>query len=230
VFASWNIPNFASGEFDKGDGAGFKGPVAGAMTVDVTGVTGQRVLQLKWKDTAGAEQTDTIVLVLTGQSVAAPTPVASGPCDASQPTWRGADPKYPFCVGQELDYVTPGIGSKQDYAPGTNQELEVKWNIFGISGLYLKLEPNGEKCGPPGSGGINQALPGSGTFKFNVNTLAYGGYKLQLEVIRKDGTPVRYNEKYLCITSGTGAAPTAVPGATTAPGATAVPGVPTPAP
>ncbi len=226
VFASWNIPNFREGSFDKGDGAGFKGPIAGAMTVDVPNVTGQRTVQLKWKDNNGNEQVDSIVLVLSGQSVAVPTPVPSGPCDASQPTWRGSNPQYPFCVGQDLEYVTAGIGSIQYYAPGTNQEIEVKWNVFGINGLYLKLEPNGDKCGPPGSGGINQALPGNSTFKFNVKDLAFGGYKLQLEVIRKDNTPVRYNEKYLCIISGAGAPPTAAPGATAAP----APGVPTAAP
>ena len=159
-------------------------------------------------------------------SLPASTPVPSGPCDASQSTWRGSNANYPFCVGQDLEYVTSGISSMQYFAPGINQDLTVKWHIYGIKGLYLKLEPNGDKCGPAGSGGINQVLAGSGTFTFNVKDLAYGGYKLQLEVERNDGVKVRYNEKYLCVTSGAGAAPTAAPGATAAP----APGAPTPAP
>jgi hypothetical protein len=213
IFASWNIPNFREGSFDKGDGAGFKGPIAGTMTVDVPAITGNRTIRLKWIDSSGAEKIDMIAVVVIGQLVATPTPTpaANSPCDPSQPTWRGANPLYPFCVAQDLEYVTAGVGNIQYYAPGANQELEVKWNVFGINGLYLKLEPNGDKCGPPGSGGISQALPGSGTFKFNVKDLAFGSYKLQLEVIRKDGTPVRYNEKYLCITSGSGVPPTTPP-------------------
>jgi uncharacterized protein YraI len=204
VYASWNIPNFREGSFDRGDGQGFKGPVAQAMTVDVPGVGGQRTVSLKWKDTSGAEFSDSVTIFIAGQPIsAAPPPVQSNPdCNSSNPDWRGSNSAYTFCTKQDLEYVTPGISNEQSFSSGEDRALTVKWNIYGINGLYLKIDGSG-RCGlGAGSSSVTRPLPGAGETTFNVKDLAAGAYKVSLEVVRKDNVSVRYNEKFICITGG----------------------------
>lgn len=81
AFAYWNIPNFKEGCFDRGDGGGCKGPIAQTMRVDVPGVNGARTVTLKWTDTNGAAQQDTIALSSSGNApavAAAPGSLAGG--------------------------------------------------------------------------------------------------------------------------------------------------------
>ncbi|MDW8352603.1 MAG: Ig-like domain-containing protein, partial [Anaerolineae bacterium] len=72
VFASWNIPNFKSGEFDRGDGQGYKGPVAQVMQVDVPGISGPRTIRLRWVDLNNQVFEDTITINVAGQAAAPP--------------------------------------------------------------------------------------------------------------------------------------------------------------
>jgi LysM repeat protein len=53
AYAVWNISDFTYGEFDRGDGQGFKGPILHEQKVDIPNVTGPRTVQLRWKDHAG---------------------------------------------------------------------------------------------------------------------------------------------------------------------------------
>lgn len=65
AYAYWHIPSMASGEFDRGDGQGFRGPIAQIMRVDVQNVTGPRTLRLRWRDQTGMQFEDSLTLIVT---------------------------------------------------------------------------------------------------------------------------------------------------------------------
>lgn len=65
AFVHWHIPSIIAGEFDRGDGQGFRGPIAQAMRVDVSNVTGPRLLRLRWRDTNGVQFEDSLILLVT---------------------------------------------------------------------------------------------------------------------------------------------------------------------
>lgn len=220
AYASWNIPNFKEGAFDKGDGRGFVGPIAPSMQVDVPGITGPRTIVVRWSDTSGNQGTDSLTIYVAGQAVAAATAPPSTNCAPGTPDWKGNPNngnEYQFCArpGGDLEYVGTEYSSVQNFATGTNINVTYKWSLYGIKGLYLMVEPNDSRCGPAGSHGKNLPLNGEGTVSFNIADLSTGGYKVALRVIRNDNVEVRYNEKYLCIGTGgggSGTSATATPG------------------
>jgi hypothetical protein len=65
AYAVWNISDFSYGEFDRGDGQGFVGPIAHEQKVEVPNVTGPRLVQLRWKDTAGNWHYDSFTIQVT---------------------------------------------------------------------------------------------------------------------------------------------------------------------
>ena len=120
-------------------------------------------------------------------------------CNSSDPNWRGGSTNYPFCVAQDLEW-TNGSSNPWYVSYNTDQTIGVKWDVYGIAGLWLKVEGNGDKCGPAGSTGtFSVAINGSGTYYWNANTMGYGGYLVHLYVLRNDGVYVYHNEKYLCV-------------------------------
>jgi hypothetical protein len=200
VIASWSgLPNFVSGTFDKGDGGGFKGPIAGSMNVSVDGITSNRTLTVKWTDTSGAEQTDSVQILVGGSSSASTGSTSSSDpeCNASNPHWRG--PTYPFCVKQDLEWDGPPtwkVGFNE------NKTITLRWYVYGIDGIRLRMDPSGQQC-PAGSSGFDRAINGSdgnrdGTSSFNVNELKSGGYKFEL-FVTKGGKVYGHNEKFLCV-------------------------------
>jgi hypothetical protein len=224
AYANWNIPNFKDGEFDKGDGRGFVGPIAGVMTVDVPGVTSARTLRLRWRDTAGQQLEDTLTLQISGQAVVVPTTVVASPdCNASNPDWRGGSTAaYAFCVRKDLGW-TDGGAPVRSFNVNQDYTLTADWNIYGINGIRFVVEPSGQQCGPQGTSVINVPTSGQGSYTFNAKQLAYGGYIVHLKVTRKDGQEVNYNEKFLCIGIGSGGGGGTSPTNTPQPAATSTP-------
>jgi uncharacterized protein YraI len=209
VNAYWSVSNISGIWFDSGDGGGFKA-AGGTQTVNVTGITGQRTFQLKWKDNSGNETIDSIIVYISGQVVATSTNTPSN-CNSTNPDWRGANANYPFCVAQDMDW-TDGGSSVRKFGVGQDFTLSVRWNIYGIGGLWFLIEPNGDQCGPAGTSNVKVAVNGQGSYSWNVNTLAYGGYKVTMYVLRNDGVYARYNEKFICVGTGqTGPTNTPVP-------------------
>ena len=205
--ALWNIPNFREGEFDKGDGRGFIGPINGQMDVLVTGITSARTVTVRWRDTSGTQKQDSITIQVLGSAAVVATTASNSDCNANNPQWRGSNPAFTFCSASDLFLEQP-VGSIADFATGQDYTLTARWNIYGINGIHFIVEPSGF-CGPAGTtGGINRASTGTGPESFNVNTLSYGGWKINLEIIRRDGGVVRYNEKILCIGNRNSSAPT----------------------
>ena len=224
VTAYWNISNIQGIWFDKGDGAGFLA-AAGSQSVQISGLTAQRTIQLKWRNSSGVDTTDSVTIFISGVTAyLTPTPSARN-CTSSDPNWRGGSSQYPFCVAQDLEW-TESTDAVRYVSYHVDKTLGVKWDVYGIAGLWLKVEGNGDKCGPAGSSGINTALNGSGTYYWNANTFNYGGYIVHLYVLRNDGTYVYHNEKYLCVGfdgSGPTSTKTSTPSVTNTPAATSQP-------
>ena len=204
VYATWSIPSFKDGEFDKGDGRGFIGPINGVMTVDVPGVTSARTIRLRWRDTANQQLEDTLILQVSGQAVVLPTTVVTADCNAANPDWRGnSTAAYTFCVKKDLGW-TSNDTSRRAFNVNESVSLTADWSLYGINGIRFVVEPSSQQCGPQGTSVINVPTSGQGSYTFNVNQLAYGGYIVHLKVVRKDGQEVNYNEKFLCIGNGGG--------------------------
>jgi uncharacterized protein YgiM (DUF1202 family) len=229
VTAYWNVSNIAGIWFDKGDGAGFQA-AGGSQSVSVSNVTSQRTLQLKWQTNGGQTVIDQLVVSLSGQAVA--TTIVTQNCTSSDPNWRGGgNANYPFCVSQELSY-SDGGDSVRYFGYSQDVNLTATWNVYGISGIWLNIDSNGDKCGPAGTNGRSVSVSGNGSYTWNIKDLVQGGYLVHLKIQRNDGQIVYYNEKYLCINVGNNPAntKTPVPPANTPAPSTKTPVPPTPFP
>ena len=88
---------------------------------------------------------------------------------------------------------------------GENKDLGLKWNVYGIAGIRLKIESNSSQCGSGGSQG-QRDVPVNGsngldnyTYALNGNEFGIGGFKIELYIQTNSGTIVGYNEKFLCV-------------------------------
>ncbi len=72
AYVVWRIVDFRYGEFDNGNGQGFKGPIAREQRVEISNVTGPRLIRLRWVDTSNQWREDSFVVQVVG---GAPTPI-----------------------------------------------------------------------------------------------------------------------------------------------------------
>ncbi|MEO6061003.1 MAG: SH3 domain-containing protein [Thermoflexales bacterium] len=215
VVASWNVQNISAAQFDKGDGQGFKA-AAGTMAVVVDCITTSRTIRLKITNNAGATQEDAIGINVDGGLPAGTCGSSGGGggggstdvCNASSPFWKAVisgNSGYTFCAKQDLEFVA-GLPSVVRFSKGANMDLALKWNIYGIGGIRLKIEPNTQQCSPAGSQGQRDVAvngsngPDNTIYPLNANEFGFGGFKIELYVINQQGVQVGYNEKFLCVT------------------------------
>ncbi len=214
IVASWNVQNIREALFDKGDGSGYKA-AAGTMSVEVDCIASARTVRLKITNNAGSVQEDSVSIAVDGGLPAGVCGSSGGGgggssdvCNASSPFWKAVssgNPGYTFCSKQDLEFVA-GLPSVVRFNKGANMDLSLKWNIYGIGGIRLKIEPNTQQCSPAGSQGqrdlaVNGSSgPDNTIYPLNANEFGYGGFKIELFVINQQGAQVGYNEKFLCVT------------------------------
>ena len=59
----WRITSsFSFGEFDSGDGQGFRGPIPAEFIVDINGVNRARMIKLRWRDSEGTVYQDVMLI------------------------------------------------------------------------------------------------------------------------------------------------------------------------
>ena len=151
-------------------------------------------------------------------------------CNSSNPDWKAsANPAYTFCVARDLNW-SDGGNPVRYWSSGVDQTIGVSFNMYGVAGITLKIEPNSQWCGPAGNTGgrsvaISTQANGEGSYYWNINDFGYGGYIVHLLVTKNDGSTVYYNEKFMCL--GNAPAATSVP-ATAVPTTAARPTVPPP--
>jgi hypothetical protein len=193
VVASWNVQNIREAFFDKGDGQGFKA-AAGTMSVVVDCITSARTIRLKVTDNSGQSRENGIGIAVDGSLPAGTCGSAGGggggateACSPSSQYWmavKSGNPTYTFCAKQDLEWVA-GLPPVVTLNKNTSQDLTLKWNIFGINGIRLRVDRNTQYCGEPGrSPGRDVAVNGSNgnentTYPMNANEFDYGGYPEQ---------------------------------------------------
>ena len=207
VFASWNIPNFKSGEFDRGDGQGFKGPVAQAMQVDVPGITGPRTIRLRWTDLNNQVFEDAITINVAGQAVA-PPPAVNPECNPGNPDWQagknGNPTTWTFCKRKDLEYVgTAPPGGNIAYVDRNDAVYTMAWDVYGIRAIYLVFEPNATR-GPAAPSGRSIPTTGTGPQSFKISDFENGCYRITLRIDTNAGDRADFGEKILCIGVGSG--------------------------
>ncbi|MBP7601820.1 MAG: SH3 domain-containing protein [Thermoflexales bacterium] len=212
IVASWNVQNIREAFLDKGDGQGYKA-AAGTMSVVVDCITNARTIRLKITNNAGATQEDAIGINVdgglpAGTCAGSSTGGSTDACNSSSPYWmavKSGNSSYTFCAKQDLEFVA-GLPPVVRLNKGSSQDLTLKWNLYGISGIRLKIESNTQQCGQGGSQG-QRDVPVNGSngnenfiYQLNANEFGYGGFKIELFVTTNSGQVVGYNEKFLCFT------------------------------
>ncbi len=196
AFATWNIPNFKEGCFDRGDGGGCKGPIAQAMRVDVPGVNGPRTITLKWTDNNGGQQQDT----LTVSSGAAAAPAANAECNPNNPDWQakpGNPGEWTFCKRRDLEYTGDSPGNIA-FVARDDKTYTMGWDVYGAKGVWLVFEPNGSK-GPAGTTQLSIPSTGTGPVSFRANQLENGCYKITVRIDTNAGNRADFGEKIFCV-------------------------------
>ncbi len=229
TYAFWTIPNFRDGEFDKGDGQGYKGPIAQTMRVEVPGVFGTRQIKLRWRDLNGNQQEDMLTIVVDTQATAYPE------CNEANPDWqagRNGNPAvWTFCKRKDLEYVGNSPGNIAYVNP--DQTFTMAWEVYGLKAVSLVFESD-SRYGPRGEPFPGRSLPttGTGPLTFRAGDIGTGCFRITLRVSpnRPAGQdPVDFGEKIMCIgVSPPGGGGGGGGGGGTQPTATPAPPTPTP--
>jgi uncharacterized protein YgiM (DUF1202 family) len=200
VFASWNIPNFRSAEFDHGDGQGYKGPAAQAMQVQVNGpINGTRVIRLRWTTLDNQVLEDSITINVIGQAQAPTYPE----CNPSNPDWQankpGNPPDWEFCKRKDMEYVgeAPPGANNAVVNRNENKVYTMAWEIYSIRGIYLVFEPSD---GRPGEKGRSIPTTGTGPVSFKASDFENGCYRITLRIDTNTGKRTDFGEKFFCVT------------------------------
>jgi hypothetical protein len=228
VNAYWNVSNIQGIWFDKGDGNGYQA-AGGSQSVAIGGLNNARLLQLKWRDSSGVDNVDSLTVAISGQAVA--TVAATNNCNSSDPNWRGSNPTYPFCVISDMDWQDSANSVR--YVK-TGEAVTVQWNIYGVSGIWLSVQGNTQQCSPAGTQGFEVGVDGNSNYTWHFDNR--GSYIVHMKILRNDGVYTYYNEKFLNVgVCNPSSSPTNTPVPATATSAPVVPtathtAVPTTAP
>lgn len=126
-------------------------------------------------------------------SPATPAPPAEPDCNPSNPYWAATlnnAPDYTFCTPVPFEFV-PNASADPD-------EMVIRWHIYGIKSLELRIDPSGDECGV-GSGGLRQQVPfKEDNFRLNRRSWPPGGYKIGLFATLHDGRIQDWGELHFC--------------------------------
>ncbi|WP_169238104.1 SH3 domain-containing protein [Candidatus Roseilinea sp. NK_OTU-006] len=122
-----------------------------------------------------------------------PTVLAEPECNPSNPYWAATlnnAPDYTFCTPVPFEFV-PNASPDPD-------ELVIRWHIYGIQSLELRIDPSGDDCGM-GSRGLRQPVPfKEDNFRLNRRDWPPGGYKIGLFATLHDGRIQDWGELHFC--------------------------------
>ena len=181
--------------------------VFGELILANAAASGVPVVQAPPAPTAAptAEETATAVAIIeftplattTTAVIAEATATAALPaadvCNDANPFWAAKlnnNTDYAFCTPVPFEFV-PGGSADPD-------ELVIRWNIFGIKSLELRIDPSGDSCGA-GSTGLRQQVPfNENNFRLNRRSFLPGGYKIGLWATLNDGRVQDWGELHFC--------------------------------
>ncbi|BCX03978.1 MAG: hypothetical protein KatS3mg053_1916 [Candidatus Roseilinea sp.] len=120
-------------------------------------------------------------------------PPAEPDCNPSNPHWAAKlnnAPDYTFCTPVPFEFV-PNASADPD-------EMVIRWHIYGIKSLELRIDPSGDECGM-GSRGLRQQVPFKmDNFRLNRRDWPPGGYKIGLFATLSDGRIQDWGELHFC--------------------------------
>ena len=126
------------------------------------------------------------------QPPAQPTP-AEPECNPSNPYWAATlnnAPDYTFCTPVPFEFV-PNASPDPD-------EMVIRWHIYGIQSLELRIDPSDDACGT-GTRGLRQQVPfKTDNFRLNRRDWPPGGYKIGLFATLHDGRIQDWGELHFC--------------------------------
>jgi len=126
------------------------------------------------------------------QPTVQPTP-AEPECNPSNPYWAARlnnAPDYTFCTPVPFEFV-PNASPDPD-------EMVIRWHIYGIQSLELRIDPSGDECGM-GTRGLRQQVPfKTDNFRLNRRDWPPGGYKIGLFATLHDGRIQDWGELHFC--------------------------------
>lgn len=127
-------------------------------------------------------------------ATADPATAGLPPCNPDNQFWAvriHKDDGYTFCTPVPLDFVNGNA----------NETIQLRWHIYGIDKLELRVDPRGLDCGL-GSSGFKEWVPfKTETFVLNRSHFKRGGYKIGLWATLADGRVQDWGELDFC---GTG--------------------------
>jgi hypothetical protein len=130
----------------------------------------------------------------TTSTISATTPAeAAEVCDPNNPYWAARlndNPLYTFCTPVPFEFV-PAASADPD-------EMVIRWHIFGIQSLELRVDPSGDSCGTGSSGMRQQVAFKEDNFRLNRRSFPQGGYKIGLWATLADGHVQHWGELHFC--------------------------------
>lgn len=113
------------------------------------------------------------------------------PCNPDNQFWAvkiHKDDGYTFCTPVPIDFVN---GNDKD-------QIMLRWHIYGIDKLELRIDPKGQGCGL-GSTGMREWAPfKTETYVINRSHFPKGGYKIGLWATLADGRVQDWGELDFC--------------------------------
>jgi hypothetical protein len=143
--------------------------------------------------TLQATETPTATAVLTVPEVTPTNAAAAGmePCNENNPHWavkESKDAGYTFCAAVPFEFVEQ-----------TNDgRMLLRWHMYGIEQLELRIDPNGSNCGM-GQTGFREIVPFKmDAYELNRRNFPRGGYKIGLWATLPGGRVQDYGELNFC--------------------------------
>ena len=143
--------------------------------------------------TLQATETPTATAVLTVPEVTPTNAAAAGmePCNEKNPHWavkESKDPDYTFCAAVPFEFVEQ-----------TNDgRMLLRWHMYGIEQLELRIDPNGSNCGM-GQTGLREIVSFKmDAYELNRRNFPRGGYKIGLWATLPGGRVQDYGELNFC--------------------------------
>ena len=140
-------------------------------------------------DTTASTVSSTVI----AEATATPVAPAEEACGPGHPFWAATlngNTQYEFCTPVPFEFV-PGASADPD-------EMVIRWHIFGIKSLELRIDPSGDSCGTGSTGLRQQVQFTENNFRLNRRSFPPGGYKIGLWATLNNGRVQDWGELHFC--------------------------------
>ena len=118
---------------------------------------------------------------------------AEDACNDANPFWAArlnGNPQLEFCTPVPFEFV-PGGSADPD-------EMVIRWHIYGIKSVELRIDPSGDTCGIGTTGRREQVAFQENNYRLNKRDFPAGGYKVGLWATLNNGRVQDWGELHFC--------------------------------